>query len=159
MFAQQLVTMPQRDAPGGDFTEGLEIIALQRDAGPVRAAVAGIDLRFDGFLTRQISLRDAPQFKAQLERVPADQFPEDRRYNPRSINPYVLFKALPQVRRYTEDELVRAMDLLFQCNLRLVSSGTDASLLLQQTLVQIVGAPAPAVGRPRSLVAARASSP
>ena len=87
---------------------------------------------------------DYNRFKAQLERVPADQFPEDRRYNPRSINPYVLFKALPQVRRYSEAELIRAMDLLFQCNLRLVSSSTDESLLLQQTLVQIVGAPAAA---------------
>jgi DNA polymerase III subunit delta len=84
---------------------------------------------------------DYNRFKAQLERVPADQFPEDKRYNPRSINPYVLFKALPQVKRYSEAELVRAMDLLFQCNLRLVSSGLDESLVLQQTLVQIVGSP------------------
>jgi DNA polymerase III subunit delta len=95
---------------------------------------------------------DYNRFKAQLERVPADQFPEDKRYNPRSINPYVLFKALPQVRRYSEAELIGAMDLLFQCNLRLVSSGTDASLLLQQTLVQIVGAPSPAAAaRPRAV--------
>ena len=31
------------------------------------------------------------------------------------------------------------MDLLFQCNHRLVSSGLDESLVLQQTLVQITG--------------------
>jgi len=48
-----------------------------------------------------------------------------------------LFKALPQVRRYSQAELVRAMDLLFQCNQRLVSSNLDEALVLQQTLVQI----------------------
>jgi DNA polymerase III subunit delta len=79
------------------------------------------------------------RFKAQLERIPHDQVPQDRRFNPLSINPYVLFKALPQVRRYTEAELVRAMELLLQCNQRLVSSSLDESLVLQQTLVQIVG--------------------
>ena len=82
---------------------------------------------------------DYNRFKAQLERVPADQLPEDRRFNPLAINPYVLYKALPQVKRYSEAELIRAMDLLFQCNLRLVSSSLDESLVLQQTLVQIVG--------------------
>ena len=82
---------------------------------------------------------DYSRFKAQLDRVPAEQLPEDRRYNPRSLNPYVLFKALPQVKRYSPDELVRAMDLLLECNQRLVSSGLDEALVLQQTLVQIVG--------------------
>jgi len=50
----------------------------------------------------------------------------------------VLYKALPQVKQYTHTELVRAMDLLLQCNQRLVTSGLDESLVLQQALVQIV---------------------
>ncbi len=82
---------------------------------------------------------DYSRFKAQLERVPKDQLPEDRRFNPLALNPYVLYKALPQVKRYSEAELIRAMDLLFQCNLRLVSTSLDESLVVQQTLVQIVG--------------------
>jgi DNA polymerase III delta subunit len=82
---------------------------------------------------------DYNRFKAQLERVPKDQLPEDRRFNPLALNPYVLYKALPQVKRYTQAELIRAMDLLFQCNLRLVSTSLDESLVVQQTLVQIVG--------------------
>jgi DNA polymerase III subunit delta len=89
---------------------------------------------------------DYSRFKAQLERVPTDQLPEDRRFNPLAINPYVLYKALPQVKRYTEAELIRAMDLLFQCNLRLVSSSLDESLVLQQALVQIVGNASPRPG-------------
>jgi len=82
--------------------------------------------------------KDYNQFKAQLERVPADKLPADRRFNPLALNPYVLFKALPQTGRYTQEELVRAMDLLLRCNQRLVSSGLDETLVLQQVLVQIV---------------------
>jgi DNA polymerase-3 subunit delta len=82
-------------------------------------------------------------FKAQLERVPASRLPADKRYNPLALNPYVLFKALPQVRNYSEAELVNAMDLLLRANQRLVSSGLDERLVLQQTFVQIVGAAPP----------------
>ncbi|HEV2394245.1 MAG TPA: DNA polymerase III subunit delta [Verrucomicrobiae bacterium] len=82
---------------------------------------------------------DYGRFKAQLERVPAEQMPQDRRLNPLSINPYVLYKALPQTKRYTQAELVRAMEVLLNCNQQLVSSGLDESLVLQQALVQVAG--------------------
>jgi len=81
---------------------------------------------------------DYNRFKAQLERVPADRLPADKRFNPLALNPYVLYKALPQVRKYSPSELVRAMDLLLRCNRRLVGSSLDATLVLQQTLAQIV---------------------
>ena len=70
--------------------------------------------------------------------TPADQVPADKRFNPLVLNPYILYKALPQAKKYTQKELIRAMDLLLKCNLRLVSSGLDEALVLQQTLVQIV---------------------
>ena len=81
---------------------------------------------------------DYNHFKSQLERVPKDQLPEDKKFNPLALNPYVLYKALPQVKKYSQAELVRAMDLLLRCNQRLVSSGLDEALVLQQTLVQII---------------------
>ena len=81
---------------------------------------------------------DYNNLKSQLERVPKDKLPEDRKFNPLALNPYVLYKVLPQVRKYSQGELVRAMDLLLCCNQRLVSSGLDEALVLQQTLVQIV---------------------
>ena len=81
---------------------------------------------------------DYNRFKAQLERVPAEKLPADRRFNPLSLNPYVLYKALPHAKKYSRTELVRAMDLLLRCNQRLVSSGLDEALVLQQALVQIV---------------------
>ena len=74
--------------------------------------------------------------------VPAAELPADKRVNPLAMNAYVLFKALPQSRKYSTAELVRAMELLLQCNQRLVSSSLDETLVLQQTLVQIVGSPA-----------------
>ena len=82
--------------------------------------------------------RDYNSFKAQLERVPADKLPADRKFNPLAINPYVLYKALPQAKKYSSGELVRAMEVLLRCNQRLVSSGLDEALVLQQALVQIV---------------------
>ena len=81
---------------------------------------------------------DYYRFKAQLERVPAEKLPADRRFNPLALNPYVLYKALPHAKKYSQDELVRALDLLLRCNQRLVSSKLDEALVLQQALVQIV---------------------
>jgi len=102
----------------------------------VRAMLLLKEMLLEGWVKPDM---DYNRFKAQLERVPKDQLPEDRRFNPLALNPYVLYKALPQVKRYSEAELIRAMDLLFQCNLRLVSTSLDESLVVQQTLVQIVG--------------------
>jgi DNA polymerase-3 subunit delta len=81
---------------------------------------------------------DYNRFKAQLAGVPADKLPADKRFNPLALNPYVLYKALPQVKKYSSAELVGAMDALLRCNQRLVSSGLDETLVLQQALVQIV---------------------
>jgi len=81
---------------------------------------------------------DYNSFKAQLSRVPADKIPTDRRFNPLALNPYVLYKGLPQARKYSSSELVQAMEVLLLCNQRLVSSGLDEALVLQQALVQIV---------------------
>lgn len=131
-----------------------EIGLLYGLTSKVRAMLLLKELLTEGWVKPE---RDYPRFKAQLERLPADQLPEDKRFNPRSINPYVLYKALPQVQRYSREELVRAMDLLFQCNYRLVSSSLDESLVLQQTLVQIVGNPRPAPAGTRSAASLAAS--
>jgi DNA polymerase III subunit delta len=76
--------------------------------------------------------------KAALDKIPADRVPEDRRFNPKSMHPNVLFRSLSQARRYTQEELVRAMELLLECNRQLISSSHDEKLVLQQALVQIV---------------------
>lgn len=90
-------------------------------------------------------------FKAQVERLNPDEFPKDRRFSPLGVNPFVLFKALPQARNYTAGELVRAMEVLLDSNRRLVSSSAEERLVLQQALVEIIGAPrrVAAAGRAR----------
>ncbi len=82
---------------------------------------------------------DYGRFKAQLDRVPADQLPSEKRFNPLAMHPYVLHRAMQQSRNYSSAELIRAMNILLECNRRLVSSGLDESLVLQQALAQIVG--------------------
>jgi DNA polymerase-3 subunit delta len=117
----------------------------------VRAMLLLKEMMREGWVKADV---DYGRFKSQLENVPASQLPEDRRFNPLALNPYVLYKALPQAKRYTEAELIRAMDLLLRCNQKLVSSGLEESLVLQQTLVQIVGTQEPHAGQ-----AERQSSP
>jgi DNA polymerase III subunit delta len=80
---------------------------------------------------------DYNRFKSQLERVPAGQLPEDRKFNPLAMHPFVLHKALGQVRHWMSEELVRAMGLLLDCNRRLVGSSLDERLVLQQALLEI----------------------
>ena len=79
-----------------------------------------------------------PQFKSQLEAIPDDRLPCDRKFNPKAMHPYMLFNALGHARQYSEAELTKAMDILLRCNRQLVSSSTDDTLLLQQAVVQIV---------------------
>jgi DNA polymerase-3 subunit delta len=117
-----------------------EIGLLYGLIGKVRAMLLLKEMLREGWVKPEM---DYNRFKAQLAAVPADKLPADRKFNPLAINPYVLYKALPQVKRYTSPELVRAMDVLLRCNQRLVSSGLDETLVLQQALVQIV-APAAA---------------
>ena len=115
-----------------------EIGLLYGLIGKVRAMILLKEMLREGWIKAEA---DYNRFKAQLERIPADKLPEDKRYNPLAINAYVLFKALPQARRYSQAELVRAMDLLLACNQKLISSSLDEALILQQTLVQIAGQP------------------
>jgi len=112
-----------------------EIGLLYGLIGKVRAMLFLKEMLREGWVKEA---RDYNSFKAQLEGVPADKLPADKKFNPLALNPYVLYKALPQARKYTSAELVRAMEVLLRCNQRLVSSGLDEALVLQQALVQIV---------------------
>jgi DNA polymerase III delta subunit len=86
---------------------------------------------------------DYSRFKGQLEKIPPGKLPEDKKFNPLAMNPWMLHKALPHAARYSVEELVRAMELLLNCNRKLVSSALDEKLVLQQTLVEIARRAAP----------------
>ena len=101
----------------------------------VRAMIFLKEMLREGWIRAGV---DFSRFRGQLEQVPADKLPQDRRFNPLAMNPYVLYKALPHAQRYTTDELVAAMAVLLECNQRLIYSNLDGALVLQQALMQIV---------------------
>ena len=78
------------------------------------------------------------RFKSQLEKLPTDLMPSDKRLNPLTMHPYVLFKALPQVKNYSMQELIQAMEMLLECNIKLISSSQDDAHTIQQTLINIL---------------------
>ncbi len=77
-------------------------------------------------------------FKGALAAIPAGAMPEVARANPLAANPFVVFKASQQCRNYTSKELVKGMELLLECNRRLVQTQTDSAMLLQQALTTLV---------------------
>ena len=79
-----------------------------------------------------------PQFKAALDRIPPEALPQDRKFNPLAMHPFMLYNSLGHTRRYSSEELVRAMELLLIANQRLVTTSTDEALILQDTLIRIV---------------------
>jgi DNA polymerase-3 subunit delta len=87
-------------------------------------------------------VRDYNAFKTQMDRVSqsaGEGMPDDKRFNPLAGHPFVVFKTFNQSANYELPELVRAMDLLLGANVKLVSSGLDDAMVLQQALVDIVG--------------------
>ena len=70
--------------------------------------------------------------------LPPGFLPEDKKFNPTLMNPYMVFKAYEHAMNYTLGELVSAMEKLFECNRALVYTGADPSLALQRALVGIV---------------------
>jgi DNA polymerase-3 subunit delta len=102
----------------------------------VRALLFLKEMTSEGWLR---STGDFNAFKDQLAGVPKEKMPQDRKLNPLALNPYVLFKALPQARHYSRQELIEAMEVLLQCNRHLVGSNLDSALVLQQALIKIVG--------------------
>ena len=83
--------------------------------------------------------QDWRRYTAQLQQIDPARLPEDRRFNPAAQHPFALHKSISQVRHYKPAELVRAMELLLSCNQRLIFSNLDARLVLQQTMVDIIG--------------------
>jgi DNA polymerase III subunit delta len=113
-----------------------EIGVLYGIISKVRVLIFLKEMMREGWLKAET---DFNRFKLQLERVPAQALPEDKRFNPLAMNPYVLFKALAHARNYSLEELTGAMDLLLDCNQKLVFSNLDEATVLQQTMVKIIG--------------------
>lgn len=82
--------------------------------------------------------QDWRRYPSQLQRIPPEKLPSEKRFNPAALHPYVLHKTISHCRQYTATELVRAMESLLACNRSLIFSSLEARLVLQQTLVHIL---------------------
>jgi hypothetical protein len=83
--------------------------------------------------------RDYNSFKSQLERVPTDSLPGDKRYNPLAGHPLRAVPGDAPDRQLRAAELIHAMEVLLDANVKLVSSDLEEAMVLQQALVEIVG--------------------
>jgi DNA polymerase III delta subunit len=119
--------------------EKSEIGLLYGLISKIRAMIFAKEMMKEGLIG---PTKNFNSFKAQLERVPATLFAGDKRNNPLSINPYVLFRAAQQAGNYSTDELVRAMEILLDANLKLVSGAQDKAAVLQQAVIRIAQPPA-----------------
>ena len=82
--------------------------------------------------------RSFASFRSQLSSVNKAGFPSDRRFNPLSQNPYVIFRVVSQVGNYRQSELVNSLSALMECNTQLVSVGDDPGSLLRECVINII---------------------
>jgi DNA polymerase-3 subunit delta len=115
--------------------QGSEIRLLYGIISKVRTILFLKEMIKEGWIKAEA---DYARFKASLERVPPDALPQDRKFNPLAMHPFMLYNSLGHARRYSSEELVRAMELLLIANQKLVTSSADEALVLQDTLIQIV---------------------
>ncbi|MBT5928486.1 MAG: DNA polymerase III subunit delta [Verrucomicrobia bacterium] len=101
----------------------------------VRTLILVKEMQRKGWLRME---RQFFRFKQQLEQVPESDLPADPKFNPLRLNPYVLFRALPQASNYGMNDLVQAMETLYDANMKLISSAMDDGQVLQQSLVSII---------------------
>ncbi|MDB6131452.1 MAG: polymerase delta [Verrucomicrobiales bacterium] len=115
-------------------TQKSEIGVLYGIISKIRHMIIGRELIGKKKVSLDVSY---PSFKTVFDKINQEFFTsgEDSVV---SVNAYMLHMALRQSQNYTMDELVRAMAALLNCNLKLVTSGLDGVIVLQQTLVGIV---------------------
>lgn len=82
--------------------------------------------------------RNFPQFRSQMSSLDKSMFSEDRRFNPLAQKPYVIFKAMSQVVRYQESELVRILEVLLEANQKMVFVSVDPASVLRECVIKIL---------------------
>ncbi|MGC8988612.1 MAG: DNA polymerase III subunit delta [Verrucomicrobiia bacterium] len=102
----------------------------------LRAMLLMKELQKAGFISPATSYQ---QFKFRLEQVPPDLLAENPKFNPLKAHPYTLFKASLQTANYTLEELVNGLQILLDCNRKLVGSQLDEAAVLQSAVVKIIG--------------------
>ena len=82
--------------------------------------------------------RDYYRFQSQMNSLAKSMFPEDRGFNPLNQKPFVIFKAMKQVGRYRQSELVRILEVLLDANQQMVFASVDPVSVLRECVIKIV---------------------
>lgn len=106
----------------------------------VRAMLLAKEMEREGWVRPGNDYRAFTAQLAQLKTRAPGQLPEDRRYNPLDLNPYVLFRAAQHARNFHREELVEAMRELLHANRMLVGSSLEGGLVLQMLLARLLAA-------------------
>ncbi|MDX2226527.1 MAG: DNA polymerase III subunit delta, partial [Verrucomicrobiae bacterium] len=86
-------------------------------------------------------VRSYGEVRGALARIPEEiksRLPADKKMNPLANHEFVVFKLMLNAQKYSRAELVRALDILFQTNLKLVRSSLEEQLLMETAILQIV---------------------
>ncbi|MBR4250065.1 MAG: DNA polymerase III subunit delta [Verrucomicrobia bacterium] len=70
--------------------------------------------------------------------IPDGILPNDKKFNPALMHPFMVKQNITHAKKYTSAELVHAMETLLECNRKLVFSGGDPALALQQAVIDII---------------------
>ena len=92
-------------------------------------------------LLEQGLLRDtgnSASVKPQLEALDDSHLAVDRRFNPKQHNPYVVFSAMQQSRRYGRKELVRILGVLLKTNGDMLTFSVDPASQLRKCVMDII---------------------
>jgi DNA polymerase III subunit delta len=117
---------------GKCWTAGMPYAQFQSGVMP---AIADFDRR-----VREITL----EWHASTDNAPGGKSGDAKTSHdvvlaPNANNPYPVYQTLLKSEKYTRQELLKAMLLLNQADLRLKSSGQDAALVLDKTVIEICG--------------------
>lgn len=115
----------------------------------VRTMLLAKEMLREGLIKPAGDYRSFTTQLASLKALPPGRFPADRRYNPTDINGYILFRSSQHCRNFSTQELVQAMRELLHCNRQLVGSGLEGAMVLQLTLVRLLGGGSGQVSPPR----------
>lgn len=82
--------------------------------------------------------RDFSRFQSQIKSLDKSMFSKDRRFNLLLQHPFVIFKAIEEVGRYREAELIRILEALLEANQKMVFVSTDPTSVLRECVIKIV---------------------
>ncbi len=128
-LAQELI---ETQLKRGESAVGILLAAI---VPKVRNLLHGHDLTF----RHGVRTHNYKQFQSDIERLPASETAHLARSKTGGFNVYPLFMTIQGSGRFSVDELKSAMEACLEANIRLVTTGLDHALVLNQLVARILG--------------------